>query len=121
MKRSIRAAFSILALATIAVLVTPAASYSDTQGNERREERRDDRQGARDTRQEGREAARDAKDECKDAEGNSRADCRQQKRQDKQDARDAAIRQCGSVAKTGCMLYAVDDAVIWKEAVAGQQ
>jgi hypothetical protein len=38
-----------------------------------------------------------------------------------QDARDAAIRQCGSVAKTGCMLYAVDDAVIWKEAVAGQQ
>ncbi|MND04241.1 hypothetical protein D3C83_244260 [compost metagenome] len=38
-----------------------------------------------------------------------------------QDARDAAIRQCGSVAKAGCMLYAVDDAVIWKEAVAGQQ
>jgi dienelactone hydrolase len=38
-----------------------------------------------------------------------------------QDARDAAIRQCGSVAKANCMLYAVDDAVIWKEAVAGQQ
>ena len=37
-----------------------------------------------------------------------------------QDARDAAIRQCGTVAKSNCMLYAVDDAVIWKEAVAGQ-
>ncbi|HZM32883.1 MAG TPA: prolyl oligopeptidase family serine peptidase [Burkholderiales bacterium] len=37
-----------------------------------------------------------------------------------QDARDAAIRQCGAVAKENCMLYAVDDAVIWKEAVAGQ-
>ena len=38
-----------------------------------------------------------------------------------QDAREAAIRQCGTVAKADCMLYAVDDAVIWKEAVAGQQ
>jgi hypothetical protein len=30
------------------------------------------------------------------------------------------MRQCGTVAKANCMLYAVDDAVIWKEAVAGQ-
>ena len=37
-----------------------------------------------------------------------------------QDARDVAIKQCGSVAKENCALYAVDDAVVWKESVAGQ-
>ncbi len=37
-----------------------------------------------------------------------------------QDARDVAIKQCGSVAKAGCSLYAVDDAVVWKESIAGQ-
>jgi dienelactone hydrolase len=37
-----------------------------------------------------------------------------------QDARDVAIKQCGTVAKGGCSLYAVDDAVVWKESVAGQ-
>lgn len=37
-----------------------------------------------------------------------------------QDARDVAIKQCGSVAKDGCSLYAVDDAVVWKESIAGQ-
>lgn len=37
-----------------------------------------------------------------------------------QDARDIAIKQCGTVAKGGCSLYAVDDAVVWKESVAGQ-
>jgi len=36
------------------------------------------------------------------------------------DARDAAMKQCGSVAKGGCTLYAIDDAVVWKESVAGQ-
>jgi hypothetical protein len=36
------------------------------------------------------------------------------------DARDVAMKQCGNVAKVGCTLYAVDDAVIWKENVAGQ-
>ncbi|HEY3075719.1 MAG TPA: prolyl oligopeptidase family serine peptidase [Burkholderiales bacterium] len=36
------------------------------------------------------------------------------------DAKDVAMRQCGNVAKGGCMLYAVDDAVIWKESIAGQ-
>src|SRR5919109_1441163 len=35
-----------------------------------------------------------------------------------QDARDVAMKQCGSVAKSNCTLYAVDDAVIWKENVA---
>ncbi len=38
-----------------------------------------------------------------------------------ENARDAAVRQCGTVAKGNCMLYAVDDAVIWKESVATQQ
>jgi dienelactone hydrolase len=37
-----------------------------------------------------------------------------------QDARDVAMRQCSNVSKSGCLLYAVDDAVIWKESVAGQ-
>ena len=37
-----------------------------------------------------------------------------------QDARDVAMRQCSNVAKGGCLLYAVDDAVIWQESVAGQ-
>ena len=36
------------------------------------------------------------------------------------DARDMALKQCGNVAKSNCMLYAVDDAVIWKENLAGQ-
>jgi dienelactone hydrolase len=36
------------------------------------------------------------------------------------DARDIAVKQCGTVAKGGCSLYAVDDAVVWKESVAGQ-
>src|SRR5437588_153037 len=37
-----------------------------------------------------------------------------------QDAKDAAMKQCGNVAKGGCRLYAVDDSVIWRESVAGQ-
>jgi hypothetical protein len=37
-----------------------------------------------------------------------------------QDAREIAVKQCSNVAKSNCMLYAVDDAVIWKENLAGQ-
>src|SRR5436309_12485433 len=37
-----------------------------------------------------------------------------------QDARDVAVKQCSNVAKSDCMLYAVDDAVIWKDTIAGQ-
>jgi dienelactone hydrolase len=38
-----------------------------------------------------------------------------------QDAKDIAVRQCTEVSKTGaCILYAVGDAVIWKESIAGQ-
>ena len=36
------------------------------------------------------------------------------------DAREVAVKQCSSVAKDGCSLYAVDDAVVWKESIAGQ-
>src|SRR3954468_22246907 len=36
------------------------------------------------------------------------------------DARDVAVKQCSNVSKSGCLLYAVDDAIIWKESVAGQ-
>jgi len=73
----------------VGLLVAPAPVFPDTQGNERREDRRDDRGGARDTRQTGRDDARDTKDACKDTD-NSRAECRQDKRDVKQDARDTA-------------------------------
>ncbi len=36
------------------------------------------------------------------------------------DAREIAVKQCSSVSKDGCSLYAVDDAVVWKESIAGQ-
>ncbi|HEX7055125.1 MAG TPA: prolyl oligopeptidase family serine peptidase [Burkholderiales bacterium] len=36
------------------------------------------------------------------------------------DAREIAVKQCSSVAKGGCQLYAVDDTVVWKESIAGQ-
>jgi dienelactone hydrolase len=36
------------------------------------------------------------------------------------DAREVAVKQCSSVSKDGCSLYAVDDAVVWKESIAGQ-
>jgi dienelactone hydrolase len=34
------------------------------------------------------------------------------------DAREIAVKQCSSVSKDGCSLYAVDDAVVWKESIA---
>src|SRR5690348_11801493 len=90
MNRRVRSkiAAPVLALATVLSLVSLSA-YSDTQGSDRREGRRDDRGGARDTRQTGRDDARDSKDACKDA-GDSRPECRQGKRDVKQDARGAA-------------------------------
>ena len=50
--------------------------YARTEGMERREERRDDRQGARDEKQ-----------ECKAGDENTRAECRQEKRDTKQEGR----------------------------------
>lgn len=65
----------VLALATAGSMMWSAASYSQTQGMDRRDDRQDSRGEARDTKQ-----------ECKDADGN-RMDCRQEKRDVKQDAR----------------------------------
>jgi hypothetical protein len=73
----------VLATGTLTAL-TPG--YSQTSGQERRE----DRQDARDTRQTGPNDARDKKAECKAGDEKSRAECRQEKRDTKQDARDAA-------------------------------
>jgi hypothetical protein len=64
--------------------VTPG--FAQTQGSERR----DDRKDARDTKQTGRQDARDVKAECKAGDEKSRAECRQDKRDVKQDARENA-------------------------------
>ena len=77
----------VLAVGPLAA-ITP--SYAQTQGQERREDRRDDRQDARDTRQTGRQGARDAKAECKKGDEKTRAECRQDKRDTKQDTRESA-------------------------------
>src|SRR5215813_11606372 len=77
----------VLGLALATGILTPLTPvYSQTQG----QERRDDRQDARDTRQTGRKDARDKKADCKAGDEKSRAECRQEKRDTKQDARDAA-------------------------------
>src|SRR4029453_15368149 len=78
-----------LALA-VASLMQLTPSYAQTQGSDRREDRRDERGDARDTKQTGREDARDAKAECKAGDEKSRAECRQEKRDIKQDSRDSA-------------------------------
>ena len=70
---------------TGALVVLPPDGYSQTQGTERR----DDRKESRDTKQTGRQEARDTKDACKDA-GNNRSDCRQEKRDTKQEAKGQA-------------------------------
>ena len=74
----------------IGLLGAPVPSYSETEGQERREDRRDERQDARDTRQTGREDAHDAKQECREGDEKTLAQCRQEKRASKQDARSNA-------------------------------
>jgi len=86
-----RAGISLVILAA-AALLAPVPGYAQTQGMERRQHRRHNRDDARATRQQGRHDARDAKQACKDAGGN-RIDCRQQKREMKQDARGEARDQ----------------------------
>jgi len=81
-----------LAVLAAAALLAPMSGYAQTQGMERRQHRRGNRDDARATRQEGRHNARDAKQDCKDAGGN-RIDCRHQKREMKQDARGEARDQ----------------------------
>ena len=65
-----RAVFSLVALAALAG--APSA-YAQTQGMERRDERRDDRQGARAVKQ-----------DCKAGDEKTRAECRHMKRTTKQ-------------------------------------
>ena len=91
MNRSIRrgAWISTVVLAAALLLPSPMPGHAQTQGMERRQGRRQNRDDARATRQEGRHAGRDAKQECKDAGGN-RIDCRHQKREMKQDSRGEA-------------------------------
>ena len=89
MNRAIRCGV-VLVAATL--LISPMHGHAQTQGMERRQNRRQNRDDARETRQQGRHDARDAKQECKDAGGN-RIDCRQQKREMKQDARGEARDQ----------------------------
>jgi len=91
MNRAVRrgTGVSIVLLAAAALLISPGRGYSQTQGMERRQNRRENRDDARGTRQQARHDARDAKQECKDAGGN-RIDCRHQKREIKQDARGKA-------------------------------
>ena len=70
-----RMAAATLTLAAAGVISAPTTAYADTQGNERREDRRDTR-----------DEARDVKAACKEGD-QSRAECRQDKRDTKQDAR----------------------------------
>ena len=91
MHSTLRFRMVVLTLAlAMASLIPITPSYAQTQGSDRRQDRRDDRGDARDTKQTGREDARDAKAECKEGDDKSRAECRQEKRDTKQDARDSA-------------------------------
>ena len=87
-----RTAVSLVFLVAAGLLLAPLSGYAQTEGMERRQNRRQNRDDARATRQEGRHTARDAKQACKDAGGN-RIDCRHKKRELKQDARGAARDQ----------------------------
>jgi hypothetical protein len=71
-------ALAMLATTGVPIVIStyPQAAYAQTQGMNRRAERRDTRQGAR-----------TQKHECNAAGGNSRSECRQQKRTTKQAGR----------------------------------
>ena len=64
------------ALATVVTLACVGTTYAQTQGMERRDERQDDKAGAR-----------AAKQECKAGDENTRAECRQVKHETKQEGR----------------------------------
>jgi hypothetical protein len=84
-----RAGILRLALAATGLLSASVTGYSQMAGMERREDRRDDRQGAGATRRTGREAGREAKHACRDAGGRI-VECRKGKRAIKGEAREAA-------------------------------
>lgn len=78
-----------LVFAAAGSLIWSAPAYSETAGMERRDNRRDDRQGAQDIRQKGRDVGRETKGQCRDADG-SGPECRRAKRSVKQKARKSA-------------------------------
>jgi len=63
-------------LATVVTLACVGTTYAQTQGMDRRDERRDDKAGARAEKQ-----------ACKAGDENTRAECRQVKRDAKQEGR----------------------------------
>jgi hypothetical protein len=81
-----------LALLVVGMLTVAVPADAQTQGMNRRADRRGDRQTARGTRQSGREDARAAKHQCL-AGDQSRAECRQTKRGMKQGSREKAREQ----------------------------
>lgn len=87
MHRRIRVRMVVLTLAlAVGSLTAVAPIGAQTQG----QERRDDRKDARDTKQTGRQDARDVKADCKEGDEKSRAECRKDKRDVKQNARESA-------------------------------
>lgn len=89
MRTNLTTALALAALLTVPVLLAPVAAVAQTEGMERRGDRRVDRGDARDTRQTGRQDAREQKWDCKGSDA-SRAECRQEKRDTKQGARQDA-------------------------------
>lgn len=89
MKASMSTVVVLSAMLAVPVLLAPVVAGAQTEGMERRDDRRGDRGDARDTRQTGRQDAREQKWDCKGSDA-SRAECRQEKRDTKQGARQDA-------------------------------
>jgi hypothetical protein len=75
MRQQLKILTALAVLATAGVMTTTTI-YAQTNGMDRRGDRRDDRQGARDEKQ-----------ECKAGDEKSRPECRQDKRDTKQEGR----------------------------------
>lgn len=86
-RTGIRRGMSVLA--AVLMLTGAASAFAQTQGMERRDERRDDRAGARAEKQ-----------ECKAGDEKTRAECRNVKRDAKQEGRnDGGAREEAPAAK----------------------
>ena len=91
MKKQAGLLFFVFAMVLVADdVVFPSTGYTETQGMERRQDRRVDRGDARDTKQTGRQEGREVKDDCLEGD-QSRSDCRQEKREIKHDSRNEAF------------------------------
>ena len=76
----------LVSLVAAGLLLTSLPVHAQTEGMDRRQERRGRRDDARATRQTGRHEARDAKQECREG-GGSGVKCRNEKRVDKHESR----------------------------------